>query len=166
MSSMKNKFSAYSLPHSIWYAFRGIARSLWQERNLRIHFAAGGYLIYFSHYFSFSKAEYGLLIAIVGLVVACELINTAVEAAVDLKMPTYDSLAKTAKDAAAGAVLVSAAVSVAVGVLLFWQPEALKIIWADILKAPVVWLLLLAITGFLIAWPERHRDKWKNPRKK
>lgn len=150
-----NKFSAYNLPRSFYYAFSGVARSLWSERNLRIHFFAAAYVLYFSKYFDLSKSEYAILLVAIGLVVACEMINTAVEAAVDLNTTDYHKLARNAKDAAAGAVLVSSAVSVAVGYVLFWQPPVLLQIWSDMLSAPFVWLFLLAITIFLIAWPER-----------
>lgn len=149
-----NKNSAYNLLRSFKCAFTGIARSLRYERNLRIHFLTSAYVIYFTRYFDLSKAELALVILMIGLVIACELINTAIEATVDLKTPAYSALAKTAKDAAAGAVLVSAAASVAVGAALFWRPPVFALIWADIMSAPVIWILLAAITVFLIAWPE------------
>lgn len=149
-----NKLSAYNLMRSFACAFRGIVRSLRYERNLRIHFFVAAYVLYFTRYFDLARAEHALVILMIGLVIACELINTAIEAAVDLNTHKYNEFAKTAKDAAAGAVLASAAASVAVGVSLFWQPDAFAAIWADICAAPVVWLFLIAITLFLIAWPE------------
>lgn len=152
-----NKLSAYNLVRSFAYAFHGVAHSLRHERNLRIHFFMAAYVLYFSRYFGLTPAEYAALFAVIGLVVACEMINTAIEAAVDLSTPAYSALAKIAKDAAAGAVLVSTAASVATGIVLFWQPEILRLIWADILTAPLVWLFLAAITVFLIAWPEHRK---------
>lgn len=124
------------------------------ERNLRIHFFSAGYVLYFTRYFDLSKAELALVILMIGLVIACELINTAIEATVDLNTPVYSALAKTAKDAAAGAVFVSAAASLAVGITLFWQPRVFDEIKSDIMSAPFVWIFLVIITIFLIAWPE------------
>ncbi len=152
-----SKLSAYNLARSFKCAFIGILRSLWYERNLRIHFFAAAYVLYFLHYFILTKGELAIVFLMLGLVIVCELINTAIEATVDLNTPDYNALAKTAKDAAAGAVLASAVASIAVGVTLFWQPKALQKIWHDILSAPFVWLFLIAITIFLIAWPERRQ---------
>ena len=153
-----NRHSAYNLAKSFYFAFSGIFRSLKYERNLRIHFFAAAYILYFSHYFGLSKAEYAVLIAAIGGVIVCELINTAIEAAVDLNTLAYNVFAKTAKDAAAGAVLISSAISVIIGLMFFWQPDTLREIWANIAAAPFIWLFLIAITLFLIAWPEHRRS--------
>lgn len=157
-----NRFSTYNLLRSFMYAISGVARSLWRERNLRIHFFAAAYVLYFSKYFELSKSEYAVLLIAIGFVVACEMVNTAIEAAVDLNTTEYHKLARNAKDAAAGAVLVASAVSVAVGISLFWQPPVLQQIWADISAAPLIWLFLLAITVFLVAWPEYRQGAEKN----
>lgn len=159
-----NKLSAYNLARSFVYAFQGVARSFWHERNLRIHLFISAYILYFSRYFKFSRSEYAVLFIAIGLVVACELINTAVEAAVDLSTSVYSDLAKTAKDAAAGAVLVSSSASAAVGFIFFWQPDTLLRILSDVLAAPFVWSFLIGITIFLVAWPE-HRQLVDNGKK-
>lgn len=152
-----SKLSAYNLIRSFYFAVCGIIRSLWHERNLRIHFFVSGYVIYFSRYFGLSRVEYAVLFVMIGLVIACELINTSIEAVVDLNTPVYSAFAKIAKDAAAGAVLISAVTSIAVSFVFFWQPEILVQIWSDVVAAPFIWLFIVAITIFLIAWPER----WK-----
>ena len=54
-----------------------------------------------------------------GLVISCELINTAIEATVDLVTEEYHPLAKVAKDTAAAAVFVFAIVAVLVGIIIF-----------------------------------------------
>jgi len=152
-----SRHSAYNLAKSFACAFSGIFRSLRYERNLRIHFFAAAYILYFSHYFRLSRAEYAVLITAIGGVIVCELMNTAIEAAVDLNTLAYNVFAKTAKDAAAGAVLVSSAISVGIGFLFFFEPDILREIGADITRAPFVWIFLIAITIFLIAWPEYRR---------
>jgi diacylglycerol kinase len=148
-------FKADTLPRSFFYAVRGVLRSLKTERNLRIHFLAAAYVLYFSRYFRLEPVERAVLFLALGSVLVCELINTAIESAINLYSGSYNHYAKFAKDAAAGAVLVSAAVSVAVGAALFWRPEVWLSIWRDVLSAPAVWLLLAAITVFLAAWPSR-----------
>lgn len=149
-----NKHPAYNLARSFFCAFRGILRSLKDERNLRIHFLSAAYVLYFTKYFELSRAELSIVILMIGLVIACELINTAIEATVDLNTPVYSDFAKIAKDAAAGAVLASAFASIAIGIVLFWQPDVFPQIWDDILSNPLIWILLILISLFLIAWPE------------
>jgi diacylglycerol kinase len=146
-----NRFRA--LPQSFYCAIRGVLRSLKTERNLRIHFLAAAYVLYFSRYFRLAPVERAVLFLTLGLVIASELVNTAIESAINLSSGKYNNYAKFAKDAAAGAVLVSAAVSVAVGAALFWQPEVWLTIWQDIVSAPVAWPLLAALTVFIIALP-------------
>jgi membrane protein DedA with SNARE-associated domain len=89
-------------------------------------------------------------------------LNTSIESAINLSGDSYNNYAKFAKDAAAGAVLVSAAVSIAVGIALFWRPDIWLIIWRDIISAPLAWLLALALTVFLIAWPASKNRRGPN----
>jgi diacylglycerol kinase len=161
---MMNRFKADSLPRSFYYAIRGVLRSLKTERNLRIHFFAVAYVLWFSRYFQLEPLEYAVLFLALGSVLVCELVNTAIESAINLYSGNYSDYAKFAKDAAAGAVLVSAAVSVAVGVALFWRPDIWLLIWRDIVSIPVIWLLLAALTVFLIFWPDlKGRKRKKAP---
>lgn len=92
----------------VWQAIR-------QERNLRFHLVAVLLVLYGRSFYSFSAAEDAALFLTMGSVIAAELVNTAVERAVDLCCPRPNPLAKLAKDAAAGAVLVLAIVAVLVG---------------------------------------------------
>lgn len=61
-----------------------------------------------------------MLVLTVGAVITLELVNTAIERAVDLVTGEFHPLAKAAKDIAAAAVLVAAGLAVIIGVLLFW----------------------------------------------
>lgn len=146
------KFSPYSIIRSFGYAVRGIFYALTRERNLRIHFAAGAFALYLSRYYTLSKAELGLLLLCVGFVPVCEMMNTAIEKTVDIETPSYHYLAAIAKDVAAGAVLVSALTSVAIGFLLFWDIPTLQLVWQDCLRAPLPRILaLLAAAVWIIA---------------
>ena len=70
--------------------------------------------------FHLSVMEWFICILLFALVISLELVNTAIEAVVDLCTPSeIHPLAKTAKDTAAGAVLVSAMASVIVGLMIF-----------------------------------------------
>lgn len=108
------------------YAGQGIAAAVKTQRNLRFHMAAAVYVTAFSFFYELKRAEYVLLMLTFSSVISAELINTAVEAAVDLCSPEQHRLAKLAKDAAAGAVLVTAFFAVIVGVLLFGDIAVIK----------------------------------------
>lgn len=137
----KRKRPPYNLFYSFGFAFRGIFCALARERNLRIHFAAGAFALFFAiRYYRLATGEMALLCLCIGFVLACEMVNTAIEATVDLESPSYSALARIAKDAAAGAVLVSAVTSVAVGFFLFWDVPTLTRISADFLARPLPWM--------------------------
>lgn len=66
--------------------------------------------------------DWAVLTLTIGAVLTGELINTVVEALVDLASPEYHELAKVAKDVAAGAVLVMALTAISVGLLILGPP--------------------------------------------
>lgn len=105
------------------HAARGIAVCIGRERNFRIHLTAAGYSAALGLWMRFDRIHWAALFLTQALVLALELVNTAVEAAVDLSCPEYHPVAGLAKDAAAGAVLVAAAFSVGIGFCLFWTPK-------------------------------------------
>lgn len=104
---------------SVLYALEGVFASLKQERNMKIHFVMMILVIIFGFLMKISYYEWLICIFLIGWVISLEIINTAVEAIVDLCSPDYHPLAKLAKDAAAGAVLVSAVASSIIGLIIF-----------------------------------------------
>ena len=69
-------------------------------------------------------------ILLFGFVITLELMNTAIETAIDICMPEINPKAKLAKDTSAGAVLVVAIVSVVIGIMIF-GPKLLEI-WRNL----------------------------------
>lgn len=115
------------LLRSFVYAFKGITYCIANERNMRIHLCFMVYMFGFltvHDFFEVSRTQFALLFAVCGTVLSLEAVNTAVEKAVDLTTNELNTLAKISKDAAAGAVLISAIAAVAVGIAILWQPEA------------------------------------------
>lgn len=108
------------------YAWQGILHAVKTQRNFRFHIAAAVYVTVFSFFYEFTRGEYVLLMLTFSAVISAELVNTAIEAAVDLCSPEQHRLAKIAKDAAAGAVLVAAIFAVVVGILLFGDISVIK----------------------------------------
>lgn len=96
-------------------AVEGILQAVRSERHMRWHILACLAVLVAAPRFSVTPTEFALLCLAAALVLVAELANTAVEAAVDLISPTFHPLARTAKDVAAGAVLVAAFAAVAVG---------------------------------------------------
>ena len=72
-------------------------------------------------FFDISKIEFLILAITITLVIVAELINTAVESAIDATTNFYHPLAKIAKNVAAGGVLVTAINSLIVGYVIFWD---------------------------------------------
>jgi diacylglycerol kinase len=100
-------------------AFEGIAATVKSERNFRIHMVAAIVALIIGIYVELSIPEYIMLLLTVASVLCAELINTAIENTVDMVCgSTISPIAKLAKDAAAGAVLLTAINAVVVGILL------------------------------------------------
>ena len=100
------------------YAFEGIVSCIKTERNMRFH---------------------------IGVAV---LVNTAVEAAVDMACKDKNPLAKKAKDCAAGAVLIAAVASVAVGIRIFWDYYAFMAIASYFARN--IWLGIALAAGVIL----------------
>lgn len=114
---------------SFIYAFKGIFRTIKTERNLRIHITCLIYMfsiLGFTDWFTLSRTDWAILVVTSGLVIAAEIINTAIENAVNLASEEFNRYAEISKDAAAGAVLVCAIFAVITGIVLLFQPEAFE----------------------------------------
>lgn len=111
---------------SVWqsfkFAFNGIGYVLCSQRNAKIHSAITLAVLVLGAWLKISPLGWAVLALTIGVVLAAEMLNTAVEAVVDLVSPEYHPLAKIAKDAAAGAVLWLAMAAVVVGLLILGPP--------------------------------------------
>ncbi len=114
------KYKTKSLIKSFKYAINGIIIGLKEEKNMKIHFLFVILVTTFGIVLKITKIEWIICIILYGLVISSELINTALEATVDLITDKYDEKAKIAKDTAAGAVLVLAIISAVIGVIIFF----------------------------------------------
>jgi diacylglycerol kinase len=101
------------------FAFSGLWYALRTQRNVRIHVCIAILAIVMGVVLHISAVEFALVfVAITGVFIA-EMFNTVLELCIDLASPDYHPLAKIAKDVAAGAVLLSAMLSVVIGLLVF-----------------------------------------------
>lgn len=119
---------ANSLISSLTYAWAGVTYAFTTQRNFRIHLVIASLALSLDIHLGLSLVETAIICLTIGAVLMMELLNTALEAVVDLSVgQTYHLLAKIAKDCAAGAVLVSALIAVVVAGCLIWPPLALEI---------------------------------------
>ncbi len=151
-----------SVMESFNFAIEGVIHVLRTQRNMRLHFAAAVAVIFVAVAVGVSKIELSLLLVSIAFVLVAEMINTAVEGAIDAATTSFDPMAKLAKDIAAGAVLIASVNAVAVGYLVFAGKAADKS--ADVLdrvrSAPAqITLVALVLTVIIViatkAWTGR-----------
>jgi diacylglycerol kinase (ATP) len=108
-----------SVIESFNFAIEGVIHVLRTQRNMRLHFAAAVVVIVVAVAVGVSKIELSVLLISIAFVLVAEMINTAIEGAIDAATTSFDPMAKLAKDIAAGAVLIASVNAVAVGYLVF-----------------------------------------------
>jgi diacylglycerol kinase len=117
----------HSTAKSFSYAFQGVKTAIKNEPNLRIHIFFAVTTLISAWILNFNLFEWILLMMTIFFVIMLELINTVLEALVNIVSPDFNKEAKVAKDVSAAAVLFAAIMSVIVGVLLF-GPKLLNLI--------------------------------------
>ena len=105
--------------NSFTYPIKGLKYAYRNEQNLAFDVGMALLVTIFGFIFKLEKYEWAIVVLTMGLVIACELINTAIEAVVDLVTEEYHPLAKVAKDTSAAAVFIFAIVAVIVGLIIF-----------------------------------------------
>ncbi|WP_026572416.1 diacylglycerol kinase family protein [Bacillus sp. UNC438CL73TsuS30] len=116
----RGKGKTIPLLRSFAFAIEGIRTAIIAERNMRIHLLFSFLVIGGSFFFSITRMEWLFIILAISGMFALELINSAIERAVDLVTEEYHPLAKQAKDLAAGAVFLYAIFSVIIGIIVFF----------------------------------------------
>jgi diacylglycerol kinase (ATP) len=107
------------LLRSFNHAFQGLVHVVRYQRNMRIHIAVAFFVLLASLFFDLSRLELVMVIITISMVFMAELLNSAVEAVVDIITDQFDPRARIAKDVAAGAVLVAAINALVVAYLVF-----------------------------------------------
>lgn len=107
------------ITRSFGYAFEGIRTGILKERNMKIHCLAVILVTAAGTFLGLSAVEWCICLLLFALVISLELVNTAVEAVVDLVTEERKPLAKIAKDTAAGAVLFASLAAVIIGCIIF-----------------------------------------------
>jgi len=112
---------------SFRFAFSGLGYALRTQRNTRIHLTIAAAVVALGLWLGLSPTQWAVLALATGFVLVSEMLNTVAETLVDLVSPGYHPLAGVVKDATAGAVLLTAIISVIVGLLVLGPP-----LWARV----------------------------------
>ena len=105
--------------NSFKYAFNGLIDTYRTEQSVWIYIPVALLVILAGFLLKISTFEWLIIILILGIILSLELINTALEAVVDLATEKYHPLAKKAKDTVSAAVLVFAITAVIIGLIIF-----------------------------------------------
>jgi diacylglycerol kinase (ATP) len=135
------------------YAIEGIVYALRTQRNMRLHVLAAALVLPAAVLLDVSRLEMVALLFAIGFVLFTELVNTAIESAVDLSVQGFDPRAKVAKDVAAGGVLISSLIAVAVGYVVFFD-RARDVVaegFTVVLRSPVhLTVIALGLTALAV----------------
>ncbi len=116
--------SGTTLPRAFGHAARGVWVALRREPNLRIELGLGAAALALAWWLG---APLVPVLLAAGLVLTAELLNSALEATVDLASPEHAELARDAKDMAAGGVLIASTFAVVVGLALLGPPLLVRL---------------------------------------
>lgn len=126
-------------------AIKGFFGAVCSEGHLRFHLVAAVYVLVFSSFYNFTAAQWAVLIILIALVIAAELVNTAIEDTCDAVTTEQNEKIGRAKDMAAGAVLVLSIAAAAIAVIFFWNLEVIKNIFAYFSQnTPMLILLIIS----------------------
>lgn len=123
----RNKFSLKSRFQSFRFALNGLKSLLKNEHNSRIHSVAAISVVILGFLLKINLIEWCLLSTVIGMVFITELLNSSLEALADSLKPDWNDMIGRAKDYGAAAVLISAIISLVVGIIIF-VPKLLDLI--------------------------------------
>ena len=120
---MEEKFNYQSFIN----AFACIIHFVRNERNGRIQFIIGIFVIILSGLLNITKTEWIIVLICIGVVLCAEILNSAIEKLCNYIQPLFNLQIKIIKDTAAGAVLIVSIISALIGVIIFF-PKILKLL--------------------------------------
>jgi diacylglycerol kinase len=149
-----------SLAESFRFALQGLVYAFRTQRNMRLHTLAATVAVVLGTLLGLPEEDFISVLAAIMVVMVAEMVNTAVEAAVDVATGHFHPLAKIAKDVAAGAVLLAAAGALTLGLWVFgprlrevsgawslWQARDPAGLWIMMTVVAVVVALALLTPG-------------------
>lgn len=122
---LDRRFNPRAYAASFKHAFEGVLDAYRSQRHMRVHFLFMGLNILLALVYKLSALEVALLMVCITLVVFAEMVNTVIEATLNIVTETYHPITRFAKDVSAGAVLVCAVNACMVGALIYFHPDRL-----------------------------------------
>ncbi|OBX23410.1 MULTISPECIES: diacylglycerol kinase family protein [Bizionia] len=104
---------------SVTYAFKGAFILVSTEASIKVQFCIGIIMTVAGFYFKISTTEWLIQIGAIGLIMALEGINTAIEEIADFMHPEYHKKIGLIKDIAAGAVFIFAVTAIIIGCIIY-----------------------------------------------
>ena len=115
-----SKFKSQGFNNTFKNARKGFNLAVRSEINIRIHVIIATLVIFAALYLKFSAVEFCILLFVIALVIVTEMLNTAIEFALDsIYHNRYSRMVGMAKDISAGAVMFATFISIFVGLILF-----------------------------------------------
>lgn len=118
----KKRFGYRRLLRSFKYAFSGLIYVVLNEQNIRIHLIISVVVLLLAYLLQIPTIHWLIVLIVIGIVLALEIMNTAIERTIDLITEEYHPLAKVAKDVAAASVLVFSIFAAIIGLIIFLPP--------------------------------------------
>ena len=112
-------FSISKRVKSFGYAFNGLKILIQEEHNSRIHILAACIVVIAGYFFQLSGLEWIAIVFAIGLVIAFEIFNSAIENIADFISPGQDDSIKKIKDLSAAGVLIVALTAAIIGLIVF-----------------------------------------------
>ena len=113
---------------SFRHAFRGLWYVLRTQKNAWVHVTATSFVAVLGLWLGLPGSDWAVLVLAISVVWMAEVLNTSIEAVVDLASPVHHPLAKVGKDVGAAAVLIAAGTAVLVGLLILGPPLWTRIV--------------------------------------
>lgn len=124
---MEMKFNAGRFFRSFGFAVKGLGWVFRDQQNLRVHVCVAVLVLIAGSFATLTPPEWCILVTVIFLVLAMEVMNSAIEKLVDFISPGHHEQAGIVKDISAGAVLLTAIGAVIVGMIIFLPKLADKI---------------------------------------
>ncbi len=115
-----SKFKSQGFNNTFKNARKGFRLVFKSEMNIRIHFLIAVIVLVSAYILDFKAIEYCILLMAIAMVIISEMLNTAIEFALDsIYHNRYSKMVGMAKDISAGAVMTASVISVFIGLILF-----------------------------------------------
>ena len=115
-----SRYKSQGFNNTFKNARKGFNLALRSEINIRVHVAAAVIVLLSAAYLKFSAVEFCIVLFAIALVICCEMLNTAIEFALDsIYHNRYSRMVGMAKDISAGAVMFATIISILIGVILY-----------------------------------------------